>query len=342
MDISKEKEESINYRRIMCIPVAIRKGQDHPTLNEKVFKGKEFQDYALLYHHLQRTALDPKLKFLENVEKIKSNLEELEVQIVNPTKLNINTEEQNKGKLIQRLPSDAQAINDLSSCFFAIIHEICRHTNLTSMVPIVPHASIQTNSQAVITEKMMPGVASMPISKQLNDVFKRAKSIRQRVQILLNAIWKFQKVQPNTPRIINLKINMSKSYTRLLKQQHLFIDSLEKTFTICNDIASDRKSRIHAIELARNRRIFDNMNEYHTVVIETQGKEDFDNYIRNAKQEIFGSKCVAAVEKEEKQKMPKHMRLTLLLPRWIETVERLHHENTTEINLAKKAKYGTK
>jgi len=71
--ISKEKEERIDYRRVMAIPVKIYKDQDHPTLRDDVYKGLEFQDHANLYCQLQKIANDPQLNF-SNVSRVsKSN-----------------------------------------------------------------------------------------------------------------------------------------------------------------------------------------------------------------------------------------------------------------------------
>jgi hypothetical protein len=41
--VSKDKEERIDFRQIMNIPVHILPGEDHPSLNEAVYKGADFQ-----------------------------------------------------------------------------------------------------------------------------------------------------------------------------------------------------------------------------------------------------------------------------------------------------------
>lgn len=60
-DISKGKEERIDFRRIMNIPVAILTGGEHPTLSDKVFKGNEFRHHEALCRSLQNIAKDPAL-----------------------------------------------------------------------------------------------------------------------------------------------------------------------------------------------------------------------------------------------------------------------------------------
>ena len=48
---------------------------------------------------------------------------------------------------------------------------------------------------------------------------------------------------------------------------------------ICNDVATDRQNHIQAIEKSRNTNIYDNISEYQTFVLETQGKEEYEKYI---------------------------------------------------------------
>ena len=124
-EISKEKEEKIEYWQIMNIPVTLKPGQEHPSLNDNVYKGIEFQAHAHLYYLLQKIAEDPKLCSNTRINNIKKQLEEFEDKIISRTKQSISPEDQDMGKLIQRLPSDAKIINDTSSCFFNIIQDIC-------------------------------------------------------------------------------------------------------------------------------------------------------------------------------------------------------------------------
>ncbi len=70
---------------------------------------------------------------------------------------------------------------------------------------------------------------------------------------------------------------------RLIQQQQAFSESLWKTTNICNEIAMDRKNYISAIEVTWNRKIFDNMNKYEAVVLESQGRDEYDKYILNIK-----------------------------------------------------------
>jgi hypothetical protein len=50
---------------------------------------------------------DPQLQILEKIEAIKEDLEKLEEQVILRAKLSIDVIEQENGKLIRCLPSDA-------------------------------------------------------------------------------------------------------------------------------------------------------------------------------------------------------------------------------------------
>jgi hypothetical protein len=123
-------------------------------------------------------------------------LEQFEKQIINRTKNSITLEEQHNGKLMQRMPVDAQIISDMSIKFFDIIYDICREAKITSKVAIVPAAVYQAKQHAISTEKILPGIASLPISKQLDDSLKRTKSLRQQEQILLKSLRLYQNLNP--------------------------------------------------------------------------------------------------------------------------------------------------
>jgi hypothetical protein len=72
-----------------------------------VFKGAEYQLQKTLFYQIQETVKKTKFHFMERIKQIKRDLKVLEDQRIARTKLEINTEEQNKGKLIQRLLEDA-------------------------------------------------------------------------------------------------------------------------------------------------------------------------------------------------------------------------------------------
>jgi len=125
-----------------------------------VYKGIEFQAHAHLYYLPQKIAEDPKLCSNTRINNIKKQLEELEDKIISRTKQSISPEEQNMGKLIQCLPSDAKNINDTSSCFFNIIQDICQKADLTKMIYTLPIASAHQRRQDIAREKILPGIVS--------------------------------------------------------------------------------------------------------------------------------------------------------------------------------------
>ena len=236
-----------------------------------------------------------------------------------------------KGKLIQHIPSDDQMINDSSIQLFNLIHDICRQMNLSKMVPVLSRANIYEKKQKIATEKVMPGIASTIISKQLDDVAKHAKSIHQRIQISLNSICRVQRSQQKSHRWKILVKKMIKALTRLLKQNHLFIKSLDKTVLLCKDLTDDRNNHIKAIETARNRIIFDHMNEYQNVVLETQGREEYKNYIHNVKRKIFENNYENVMEINQKKKLPKFVTLSEILPNWKELILQISLGKVDEI-----------
>ena len=51
--VAKEYQEKIDYNSVVNIPMNIKKGEVHPTLNQSTFKGTNFEHQAKLYHKLQ-------------------------------------------------------------------------------------------------------------------------------------------------------------------------------------------------------------------------------------------------------------------------------------------------
>jgi hypothetical protein len=143
-DFSSDKEERIDFRRIMNIPVAILTGEEHPTLSDKVFKGNKFRHHKALYKSLQNIAKDPALQLSTRIEGIHHELSNNEQHIISRTMNTITPEVQDKGKSIQRTPADAEFINNISvQFFFETINDISRHAKLAKMVYTLPAASIQ-------------------------------------------------------------------------------------------------------------------------------------------------------------------------------------------------------
>ena len=109
----------------MNIPMIIKPGHNHPTMNENVFKGTEYQYQKKLFFSLQETCQDTQLKFMEKIQEIKADITSFENDIITRTLAMITVDEQRAGKLVQCLPEDAQCFNDISSPIFNLIHNIC-------------------------------------------------------------------------------------------------------------------------------------------------------------------------------------------------------------------------
>ena len=285
--ISKDKEERIDYRQILNIPVFTPNGQHHPTLSETIYHGDNYRHHKDLYTRIQTTINDPKHEFLGQIKRVQRNLEELKQTIITRTQNTITPGDQLAGKLVQRLPEDALNLNNASEQLFSIIQDICRKVGLATMVPVLPTASITKKKLAFANEKIIPGIASVPISKQVDDSIKRTRSLYQRLRLTLRAILRHKKLQQhNTQWHPSLQGVFSRMH-RLANQIDPFRKSIIKTIHICKQTADDRLSHVNAIQHARNKKIFDNLNEDQDFAIEHQGIQEYNTFIAATKQAVF-------------------------------------------------------
>jgi hypothetical protein len=72
-------EERIDFRSIMNILVHVCHDDNHPTLNNNVFKGEDFKIQANLYKHIQ--VVNPESNFLGKIAAIGNTLVRLEKDI---------------------------------------------------------------------------------------------------------------------------------------------------------------------------------------------------------------------------------------------------------------------
>ena len=172
----------------MAIPMLIKGYATYPTLNESVFHGVDFQAQATLYNNLQEIAYDMENAFITEAEDIKLQLLKLESEVITRTINTITPEEQAAGKLITKTAEDAVALNTASGEFFTLINALCQKADLASTVPIVASCLNPVKSNDIISGKTMPGVTSIAIPKQFDDVTKWARFIKQRVCILNEAL----------------------------------------------------------------------------------------------------------------------------------------------------------
>lgn len=126
--------------------------------------------------------------FIDRINNMHYQLYKLEEKIIEHTKNSINIHEQENGKLIQRSMDDAVIINMSSTQFFTLLHDICCESGLARITPIISTNTITKKKIEVAAGKLMPGISSIAVTKQLDDTGKRAKGICQRVLLLTKAL----------------------------------------------------------------------------------------------------------------------------------------------------------
>jgi len=119
------------------------------------------------------------------------------------------------------------------------------------MAPVIRDAGMLEKRRDIIQENIIPGVASIPISKQIDETIIRSKSTFQRLKILNLCIQRYLK---GKHRRVNR--NLTKEYVSKIlhcfkKQQERLVDSIFKMIDICGEIMEDRKNHIKALETAR-------------------------------------------------------------------------------------------
>jgi len=329
--VSEEKEERIDYRSIMNIPMVIRAGTDHPTINDSVFKGLQCKHHVALYNQIQEICQNPDYNILDCIAALHCQLCKLEAAITDRTKSSVTIEEQIKGTLIQRLPQDTQLLNDTSARFFDIIRDICRLANLTSKINIVPAAATNALRKTVASEKLMPGIASVPVTKQLDDSLKRTRMMYQRIRISVCTVTRLQRAanQPHQQSALHKTLNSS--IRKLVLQQPRFNTSISTLCHICEETETECANHIAAIEHARNKRIYDRDKEFQAEVLEQQGRQVHDTYIRSIKQAVFGAECTQTTQTKHLGRLSGHHRIQHHLASWNDMYDQLTQLNAQTI-----------
>ena len=137
---------------------------------------------------MQNIVNEPTNGFLETISQLGIQLQNLESDIIAHTKLCITPQEQLEGKLISHTAQDAAVLNDVSSKFFTLLNDITREADLAKKVSVIPSVSINNKKKDVISGKLIPGIASVPIAKQLDDTVKRSRHMKHRINLLLKAL----------------------------------------------------------------------------------------------------------------------------------------------------------
>ena len=97
---SKEQEERVDFKRIMNIPMWYKPGEQHPSINQNVYKGADFRMHVKLYDDIQEVIHDASNGFLKIIQDIHDQMQQLEIKVIQRTKNTISIEEQLNGKLI--------------------------------------------------------------------------------------------------------------------------------------------------------------------------------------------------------------------------------------------------
>jgi hypothetical protein len=333
-DVCNEREERIDFRRLMNIPMHIKKGDIHHTLNTNIYKGEDFRMHAKLYDNIQETVHDGSKHFLERITNISTTLKNLEKDVILRTISNINREDQASGKLSQRSVQDATILNDASSQFFTLVHDICREVGLAKMVRKIPSTSSKGMQQKVSSEKIIPGISSIAITKQIDDLTKRARSITQRSNLLLRTIVRSRIINPYKRARVRHTTSWNNivliHIQRFQNQQEMFVESMIKTGNICTRIKEEREDHIKAIESARNKKFYGKDVQFVDEVINEIGREEYVCFINDMKREILGACNTVDIDSNGLEKKSKIQLLQLRCSKWQKLVEKLNSDYTPQ------------
>jgi hypothetical protein len=170
----------------------------------------------------------------------------------------------------------------------------------------------------------MPGIASVPVMKILDEAQKRTKMMHQRIQIILRAISKIQK-QAHQPTNLQQKSRkaLDTAVKRLLSQHPHLTASIHNAIHTCEEMQTERTNHIEAIQQARNKKLYDTEREYQTEVLEQQGWDAYEHYIRSVKQTVLGIDSTQTTEADNRKKAKGHQKIPYYLPAWNEISHRV-------------------
>jgi hypothetical protein len=267
------------------------------------------------------------MKSEDRIKNIQQMLSSSEEEVIAQMKACINEDDQRAGKLIQRTIRDSEILNSASNAFFTLIGDICRDAGLASKVPIIFANSFKARNKDVTTEKIMPGISSVTITKQIDEASKRARSIGQRVNILIKlligAMRHCIQRKEKTPQINSRADTLEKSLSRFMKQQDPFCDSIIKVIGTCIQIKEERLEHVKATEYARRRKIYAFDNKFVDEVNINQDKEDYIKFIHDMKRNILGNDKLRDLEYDIMEKSPRHVLLQSQHTQWTTMINKI-------------------
>ena len=133
--------------------------------------------------------------------------------------------------------------------------------------------------------------------------------------------------------------HIHRNHSRLMNQQNPFIASLEAASTTCKLVEDDRRIHILAIETSRWKKIFDSKTEYITTVIETQGGEEYEEFIHKIKQGVFGPENIPSLEAQREARLPKYLYLAQQTEHWQEIISEFPVEHISRLTNAQVKKW---
>jgi len=85
----------------------------------------------------------------------------------------------------------------------------------------------------------------------------------------------------------NMQEAIEKSYKKILRQYPMFLKALVTSTNACDIIAEDRANHILTLEHNRQKKFYDDMNEFQDIAIEDQGQDDYMEFLKDVKNQIF-------------------------------------------------------
>ncbi len=133
-----------------------------------MIKGLDNRMQAKLLESIQKAVNDLTKDFMDIIANIWTLLKSLELQVINDTKACISVEDQVLGRLIQRTMQDAETLNCASEQFFTLVNDVCQSVDLARKVPIIPSYRNKVKIGHIASEKVIPGVALIALTKQID------------------------------------------------------------------------------------------------------------------------------------------------------------------------------
>jgi len=96
-EVSTDREERIDFKRIMNIPMHVKHRETQSSLNMNVYKGADFRVHEQLYDAIQKACNDPNKNFMNKIIELQTGLQALELEV--KTKANKSEESQKMANL---------------------------------------------------------------------------------------------------------------------------------------------------------------------------------------------------------------------------------------------------